>query len=122
MGARLLVAFPSLNRDRRPTAVSDLFDYLDSGDVGPEDIRSLVSCYVAAQILVDALQQCGREVDRRKLVAALERTYRFETGLMPPLTFTKNRRIGTDGVYIVQLGSTFQGERSPISVQWFESQ
>lgn len=50
---------------------------------------------IAVRLLLHALRLCGRDLDREGLVKALESTYRFPTGILPPLSYGPNRRVGT---------------------------
>lgn len=54
----------------------------------------------AAEVLIEGLKRAGREVSREKLVATLEKLYRFDAGLGAPVTFGPNRRIGARGAFI----------------------
>lgn len=119
--SRFFIAYPSLNRDRLPRAVSKLRGVVDPVDVDLQNIQALVSAYVSTDLLVASLRKSGRELDRRKMVSSLEKTYMFETGLMPPLSYSMNRRVGSDGVYIVQPKLSGEPGRSPYSVEWFRA-
>ncbi|GJM32046.1 MAG: ABC transporter substrate-binding protein [Saprospiraceae bacterium] len=55
-----------------------------------------------AILLVDALKKVGRDLSREQLVEALENTYRLETGLLPPISYSANRRIGSEQVFLVK--------------------
>ena len=118
--SRFFIAYPTLNRDRLPAAVSKLRDIVELEEVDAQNIQALVSAYASTELLVASLRNSGRELDRRKMISALEKTYKFKTGLMPPLSYSMNRRIGTDGVYIVQPIISSEPGRSPYTVQWFE--
>ena len=53
-----------------------------------------IAAFAAAKLLEEGLRRAGRDLDRRKLVDALEELYGYETGLTPPLSYGPNRRIG----------------------------
>lgn len=57
--------------------------------------------YGAAKTFVEATKLSGRQLSRSSLLASLERLNDFKTGVVPPLTFGPNRRIGASGCYIV---------------------
>jgi hypothetical protein len=57
--------------------------------------------YGAAKTFVEAMKLSGRQLSRPALLASLERLSDFKTGVVPPLTFGPNRRIGASGCYIV---------------------
>lgn len=64
---------------------------------------TLVNAYAGAELLAKGLAGVGRSVTRAGFVDALSRLYRFETGVVPPLTYTQNRREGARGASIVAL-------------------
>ncbi|HYO99689.1 MAG TPA: ABC transporter substrate-binding protein, partial [Pyrinomonadaceae bacterium] len=57
--------------------------------------------YGAAKAFVEATKLSSRQLNRTTLVASLEQLRDFKTGVVPPLTFSPNRRIGASGCYIV---------------------
>jgi ABC-type branched-subunit amino acid transport system substrate-binding protein len=60
-----------------------------------------MSTYSAAVLLGEGLRRAGRRLSREKLVAALEAVQDFHTGLLPPLSFNAQRRIGAAGAQVV---------------------
>ncbi len=60
-----------------------------------------MSAYSAAALLGEGLRRAGRRLSREKLVAALEAVQDFHTGLLPPLSFNAQRRIGAAGAQVV---------------------
>jgi ABC-type branched-subunit amino acid transport system substrate-binding protein len=71
----------------------------------------------AAAVLVEALNRAGRDLDRDRLVAALEGIRDFRTGLTPPLTFGPNRRVGAPGAHAVDLA----GHRLVPTGHWLDA-
>jgi ABC-type branched-subunit amino acid transport system substrate-binding protein len=57
--------------------------------------------YGAAKTFVEATKLSGRQLSRSTLLTSLEQLNDFKTGVVPPLTFGPNRRIGASGCYIV---------------------
>jgi ABC-type branched-subunit amino acid transport system substrate-binding protein len=55
----------------------------------------------AMEVLRDALTRGGRDLDRDRLVTALEGLRGFQTGLWPPISFGPQRRVGALGAYVV---------------------
>ena len=74
------------------------------------------SAIAAARILVHALEVCGKDLSRERLVTALEGLYEYDTGLMPKITFGPNRRIGALGAYVVTIDP--EKKLFPASVEW----
>ncbi|MCU7806293.1 MAG: ABC transporter substrate-binding protein [Candidatus Thiodiazotropha sp. (ex Semelilucina semeliformis)] len=70
--------------------------------VGPH-WRIHQSAYSAARLLQAGLERLGRRPTRNGLVAGLNQLWKFETGVMPPLTFNENRRTGLRGGTIVAI-------------------
>ena len=59
------------------------------------------SSFIAASLLVDALQRTGREVSRERLVAELEATTAYRSLLAQPIRYGPRRRIGALGGHVV---------------------
>jgi ABC-type branched-subunit amino acid transport system substrate-binding protein len=57
--------------------------------------------YGAAKTFVEATKSSGRQLSRAALITSLEGLRDFKTGVVPPLTFGANRRVGASGCYIV---------------------
>jgi ABC-type branched-subunit amino acid transport system substrate-binding protein len=57
--------------------------------------------YASATIMAEGVKQAGRQLSRDSLVNALERLRGFKTGVIPPVTFDPNRRVGAAGSYVV---------------------
>ncbi len=55
----------------------------------------------AARVLIEALKRSGRELSRARLVEVLEGFSELDTGLVPPITYGANRRVGVRGAYVV---------------------
>jgi ABC-type branched-subunit amino acid transport system substrate-binding protein len=67
----------------------------------PVDQPSQRHAIAAAKILIEALRRAGRDVTRERLVDALETLQDFHTGLVPPVSYSATRRIGSDGAWLV---------------------
>jgi ABC-type branched-subunit amino acid transport system substrate-binding protein len=120
-GPGIVLAFPTLPRDRHPDALGQLHDALgrsaagggdgggDGDDVGGEDGdegAAGVAAWVALELLTRALERVGRDVSRESLITALEDLREFPTGLTPPLTYGPNRRVGSRGSWVVEMPAT----------------
>lgn len=57
--------------------------------------------YGAAKIFVEAIKLSTRQLSRATLIDSLEQLRDFRTGVMPPVTFNPNRRVGNFGSYVV---------------------
>ncbi len=101
---RILLAFPTLPSDQTPAArveLARLASGAGSASAGstPRATPAQVAALAAAKLLVEALNRAGRELTREALVERLESLQRFDTGLLPPLTYKPGRRIGALGAY-----------------------
>jgi ABC-type branched-subunit amino acid transport system substrate-binding protein len=59
--------------------------------------------FAAAKILVETVKTSGRQFNRLDLIRALEQLRSYPTGVLAPVTFGPNRRVGADGAYIVRV-------------------
>ena len=57
--------------------------------------------FAAAKIFFEAAKLSGRQLDRVAFISSLERMRDFRTGVVPPVTFGPNRRVGSVGSYVV---------------------
>lgn len=57
--------------------------------------------YAATRILFEATKLSGRQLDRATLINALEQIHELKTGVLPPVTFGPNQRVGSNGSYVV---------------------
>lgn len=82
----------------------DLAEFLAVMQKGGVQLRSAAFqavAYAGAKIFVDAVKSSGRRLNRAGLLNSLEHLQDFRTGVLPPVTFSANRRIGVTGSYIV---------------------
>jgi ABC-type branched-subunit amino acid transport system substrate-binding protein len=57
--------------------------------------------YASVKIMIEATKLGGRNLDRSSLISSLEQFQDFKTGVVPPVTFGPNRRVGSDSSYVV---------------------
>ena len=57
--------------------------------------------YASTKVFVEAAKLSGKNLDRASLINSLEQLHNFKTGVVPPLTFGKNRRVGSISSYVV---------------------
>jgi hypothetical protein len=109
------LALPVIPEDRMEADVRAFRKLVERHGLGTDHLSSRLAAVVAARVLVAGLEDCGRGVDRERLVLGLESLRGFETGLTRPLSFGPQRRTGLDGLYVV----TFAADASPRAV-WYE--
>jgi ABC-type branched-subunit amino acid transport system substrate-binding protein len=118
---RLYLAYPTLSRDRKDWAVKEFSGFMKAHDLRPSHPQAMISAYCAAKILVEAIRLSGRDLDRKKLTAVLEKFYQFKTGLTPPITYTPNRRMGANGAYVLGIHPEMGGQGGlPVFAEWVE--
>jgi ABC-type branched-subunit amino acid transport system substrate-binding protein len=100
---KLFFSFPTSPADQTAAGISEFRALAEKYKLSHDHLAAQVSAFTAAKILVEGLKRAGRDVSREKLVAALEGLSRFESGLMPAITFGPNRRVGALGAYIVSV-------------------
>jgi ABC-type branched-subunit amino acid transport system substrate-binding protein len=57
--------------------------------------------YAATKLLFEAAKLSSRQLDRVTLINSLEQIQDLRTGVVPPITFGPNRRVGSFGSYVV---------------------
>jgi ABC-type branched-subunit amino acid transport system substrate-binding protein len=100
-GGRIALALALDPSDRTAEGLAYYQDLARKFDVNDQPGPAQLAGLSAVELLVEALKRAGREVDRERLVGALEEVRDFRTGLVPPLTFGPNRRDGAPGAHPV---------------------
>lgn len=100
---RFFLAYPLLPPDPTDAGMQELRALRERYQLPAGHLTAQLSAYCAAKVLVEGFKRAGRELNREKLIAALEGLYEFDTGLTPPMTYGPNRRIGAPGAYIVTI-------------------
>lgn len=116
MKDKVFLAFPTVPADVSAAGATEYNSLLQRNKIESTHAAAQASAIAAARILVHALEICGKDLSRERLVTALEGLYEYETGLLPKITFGPNRRIGALGAYIV----TIDPERKlfPATLEW----
>jgi len=92
-----------------PTSLPDRDDYAEFISVMQKSNAQLRStgfqtvAYAAAKIFVEAVRSSTRQLNRADVIRALEQLRDYSTGVIPPVTFSPNRRTGARGSYIVKI-------------------
>ena len=98
---RLFLSFATLPTDTSPRAYANYRALATLHALPPSHVADQLAALAAFELLVEALEQTGRELSREKLIANLEGLYQFPGAFTPALTYGPNRRIGALGAYVV---------------------
>jgi ABC-type branched-subunit amino acid transport system substrate-binding protein len=113
-GGRLILALPSSPVDQSPQTLAEYRQLATTYGLPAEHVPAQLSALAGAKLLVEGLKRAGRELTREALVRSLEGLYEFQTGLTPPLSYGKTRRIGALGAYLFELDAA-RGQLSPVT-------
>lgn len=116
MKDRVFFAFPTIPADVSAAGAAEYTGLLQRNKLSSTHAAAQASAIAAAKILVHALELCGKDLTRERLVTTLEGLYEYDTGLMPKITFGPNRRVGALGAYIVTIDP--EKKLFPASVEW----
>lgn len=111
---RVTLAYPTAPGNQRGEALRE-YTALTQGAPGTAATRGFqptqISAYAAGLLLAEGLKRTGRDLSRRKFIATLEAVQGLDTGLLPPLSFNADRRIGALGAYLVSVDLDNKGLR-----------
>lgn len=99
LAARVYLAHPTPLPE--PAAFAEFSALVRGANAGRGATAFQAIAFAAAKTFTEALKACGQRLRRATLTAALEGLRGFETGVLPPLTFEPNRRVGPAGAYVV---------------------
>lgn len=106
---RVVLSYPTLPADQHAAALADYASLIG----GKTALRPphLAQAYAATLATLHALKEIGKDLNRDRFTRAFESLSGFETGMLPPLSYNSDRRIGVLGAYIVNLDSAQPGLR-----------
>lgn len=101
--ARVLLAHPTPLPERAD--LSEFYALLRREGSGRDQLAFRAVAFAAAKVFTEGVKLGGRRLSRAGLVRSIEQLQDFKTGVLPPLTFGPNRRMGVTGAYIVGVDS-----------------
>jgi ABC-type branched-subunit amino acid transport system substrate-binding protein len=116
MKDKVFLAFPTVPTDVSAAGAAEYTALLQRNKLSSSHAAAQASAIAAARILVHALELCGKDLNRERLITTLEGLYEYDTGLMPRITFGPNRRIGALGAYVVTLDP--EKKLFPATLEW----
>lgn len=114
---RLLLGLNTLPLDRTPPGARH-FEEATGGTGLPLDTPR-ISTFLALELLLDGLEETGRDLTREGLIEHLELVRGRPTGLGRPQYFGPNRRVAVRGAYVVELDPA--APEAPVDVRWVEA-
>ena len=106
-GDEKLAALKSRYQDRLPARAN----YAGFGT--PE-----AAAFAATTVLLEGLDGAGRDLSREALVASLEKLDAFHPGLTPAVSYSSDRRLGSNGAWNVIIA--LAGRPAVVSAEWIE--
>jgi len=110
------LAFPTVPTDVSEAGATEYKAFLQRNKLTSNHSAAQASAIAAARILVTALERCGKDLTRERLITALESFREYDTGLTPKITFSPNRRIGALGAYVITVDP--EKKLFPATVEW----
>ena len=92
----------------------NLYRELSDKNNVPVQMRGLYHYYgfATAYILVEGLKRAGKNLNRQRLINALENLKNWDSGFFPPITFGRDDHAGVESVMLLQLQGGKQVEIS----------
>ena len=100
---KVFITYPALPGDSSPEGIQQLQHLHEKYGISGKHMAAQISALTAAKVMVEAMTRAGKHLSREKLVLSLDTLFRFDTRLLPPLTYEPNRRIGALGAHVVKL-------------------
>lgn len=97
----VFVTVPALPSDLTEDARHELIAFAERHQLPTEQLAPQIATYAAVKVFVEGLKRAGRDLTREKLIASLEQLYQFSTGLTPPISYARNRHIGSTRAHIL---------------------
>jgi ABC-type branched-subunit amino acid transport system substrate-binding protein len=98
---KILLAVPTVPTDLTADGKRELLAFARRHQLPPTQLPTQIATYAAVKTFVEGLKRAGRELTREALIGRLETFYQFPTNLTPPLTYARNRHVGTTGAFIL---------------------
>jgi len=99
VAARALLSYPSALPNQEDFA--DFLSVMQRRGVALRSPAFQTLAYAAAKTLIEATKLSSRGLTRPTFVNALEGLRGYRTGVVPPISFGPNRRVGVEGSYVV---------------------
>ncbi|HEX8088756.1 MAG TPA: ABC transporter substrate-binding protein, partial [Blastocatellia bacterium] len=101
VAAKTYLSYPASLPDRDDFA--EFISVMQRSGVAPRNTGFQAVAFAAAKIFVEAAKSGSKQLNRAEIIRALEQMRNYATGVIAPVTFGPNRRIGANGSYIVKV-------------------
>ena len=108
-GARALLSFPTLPRDWSEDALKLRARLAAEREIGRSHPAAQFAALASAALTVDALARTGRALGRDGFLETIDQTRKYTSGFAPPLTFRRDRHLGSTGAYVIYLDGAEHG-------------
>jgi hypothetical protein len=99
----VFIAAPALPTDVTAEARADLHAFATRHALPPTQLAAQLATIAAVRVFVEGLKRAGRDLTRETLIASLEQLYQFPTGVTPPITYARNRHMGSTAVHVLRV-------------------
>lgn len=99
------LALPTGPFDRTARGLGDYRELQFIAQLKPEYPTLQFTALAACELFAEALRRSGRELTRERLLDHIDALREFRTGLVPPLSFSATRHVGSTGAWIVPLNA-----------------
>ena len=103
------IAAPTLPADLTAEGRQELRAFLERHSLPLTHMATRAATIATARTFLEALKRAGRDLTREKLITTLETLYQFPTGLTRPITWARNRHVGSIGAYILTMDAQRSG-------------
>lgn len=100
---RAWIALPTAPYDRTPDGLTGYRALQTFAPLLPDFPTLQFAALAASLVLVEALRRAGRELTREALLDAIDSIHNLRTGLVPALSFSATRHIGSTGAWVAAL-------------------
>lgn len=99
VAARTLLSYPSALPDQNDFA--EFLNIMQRRGVSLRSPAFQTVAYASVKTLIEAIKLSTRHLSRATLINALEGLREYRTGVLPPISFGPNRRVGIEGSFVV---------------------
>ena len=98
---KVFLAYATVPADQKPYALQEYAAMFQAKPLIRAHQTIQVPAYAATLATMDVLKRAGRDVNRNTFISGFETLNRFDTGMVPSLSYTADRRIGALGGYVI---------------------